>query len=515
MSNSHSQKVRHSSKQRIALLLSVLIFSLLGFLLAEYSAVDVNASFLAQSAQDELAASSAPAESDLSSFIPFVIHHASVSNKFGIDMSQILPGSRLDLVEQAGFSWVRKSGLFWGDVFLDTIGGKGDPEYLGVERVKGVYNWDNAAWLEDELIAAEKAGLEVVLLIQSSPWQWAASDPDRPCSIMRDIYYDEFGDFVAAAIERYSGAPYFVNYYEIWNEPDIDPSLTGDLTSLIGCWGKMTDLTYYGGREYGNMLKTVYPIAKAANPDAQIIVGGLLMDCDPVNPPASANCTSSKYFKGIMESSSKTGGNYFDGVSFHAYDYYWGGDLYYNTNWPRDGVRPVMVQKYNYLKSILESYGYTNKYFLNTEAAVICDASTCSTAYENVKKAYVAQVYAYTYAIPDIRGTFWYSLEGWRSSGLLTGTTPRPAYYAADFAEDMLRMAKYIEEVTAYSDVYGFKFTSPQVKNLWIVWSLDGASHTIDLPAVPLKIWDSTGNTIAVNGTSIDLIIDPVYIQMP
>jgi hypothetical protein len=39
----------------------------------------------------------------------------------------------------------------------------------------------------------------------------------------------------------------------------------------------------FGGEYYGNMLKIVYPAIKSADPQAQVLVGGLLLDCDPVN----------------------------------------------------------------------------------------------------------------------------------------------------------------------------------------------------------------------------------------
>ena len=59
------------------------------------------------------------------------------------------------------------------------------------------------------------------------------------------MYFDDFGEFLAAAVNRYSGPPYNVRHFEIWNEPDIDPDLVpGD--SLFGCWGDSDD-DLYGG----------------------------------------------------------------------------------------------------------------------------------------------------------------------------------------------------------------------------------------------------------------------------
>ena len=95
--------------------------------------------------------------------------------------------------------------------------------------------------------------------------------------------------------------------------------------SPFGCWGDLDD-PYYGGRYYSEMLKVAYPTIITADPNAQVMVGGLLLECDPVNPPEVTSgsgelkdCTSDKFLEGILEND---GGEYFDGVSVHAYDFY-------------------------------------------------------------------------------------------------------------------------------------------------------------------------------------------------
>ena len=80
------------------------------------------------------------------------------------------------------------------------------------------------------------------------------------------------------------------------------------------------------------MLKVAYPQIKAADPQAQVLVGGLLLDCDP-RPGAGCSLTAQnaippKFLEGILRNN---GGPYFDGVSFHAYDFYdWVG--YFGTS---------------------------------------------------------------------------------------------------------------------------------------------------------------------------------------
>ncbi len=106
------------------------------------------------------------------------------------------------------------------------------------------------------------------------------------------------------------------------------------------------------------MLKVVYPQIKAANPDAQVLVGGLVQDCDP-RPGASCEIVGKppshcKFLEGILHNG---GGPFFDGVSFHSYDYYKAnGDqncLYCNPNWLSswNTTGPVVALKAQYIRA--------------------------------------------------------------------------------------------------------------------------------------------------------------------
>jgi len=81
---------------------------------------------------------------------------------------------------------------------------------------------------------------------------------------------------------------------------------------------------YYGGGYYAEMLKAVYPAIKEADPQAQVLIGGLLLDCDPTHPPEGKDCKPSKFLEGILKND---GGDYFDIISFHGYPPYSGADI--------------------------------------------------------------------------------------------------------------------------------------------------------------------------------------------
>ena len=65
------------------------------------------------------------------------------------------------------------------------------------------------------------------------------------------------------------------------------------------------------------MLSAIYPRMKAANPRAQIIIGGLLLECDYTHSyPDGRSCPGSKFLRGILRHG---GGQNFDAVAYHGY----------------------------------------------------------------------------------------------------------------------------------------------------------------------------------------------------
>src|SRR2546430_13978693 len=71
-----------------------------------------------------------------------------------------------------------------------------------------------------------------------------------------------------------------------------------------------------------------------------------------------------------------------------------------------------------------------------------------------------------------------------------------------------------IVDVSAYAGVKGYVFTRP-ADHLWMVWSLDGIDHIMNLPQSPLSVWDALGNPVSASGNLITVTIKPLYIEMP
>jgi hypothetical protein len=228
-----------------------------------------------------------------------------------------------------------------------------------------------------------------------------------------------------------------------------------------------------------------------------------------------------KFLEGILRNN---GGPYFDGVSFHAYDAYQGAlGQYNNPNWSSawNTTGPVSIAKAQFIQSVLSLYSVTGKFLMNTENALICGATgdepACQTDISTETKAYyVVQSYAAAIA-QGLRADIWYSVLGWRNSGLLNpDLSPRPAYTAFQFARSELGDAAYTGDITTadiggVSGVKGYKFSRDN-RRIWVLWSLDGITHSITLSTVPLSAWDALGNSVSP-APSMDGTLNPLYLE--
>jgi len=415
-------------------------------------------------------------------------------------MDAISAARGLEQVARAGTYWVRRNAVLWSSV----------------EPGEGTYNWNALARLESELQDASEKGIQVILIVRSTP-QWARkiAGSGPYCGPIHPDKLTAFGSFMRALVARYSVPPYNVKYWELWNEPDIDPSYF-PADSVYGCWGDQND-AYYGGGYYAEMLEAAYPQIKAADPQAQVLVGGLVLDCDPVKPPEGKDCKSARFFEGILNNN---GGLYFDGVSFHAYDYYQGqSGQYGNSNWHSawNTTGPVLGAKVAYLRNLLARYGQPDKFLMNTETALLCGRSgnepPCRTDdFANTKAYYLAQSYAAALT-EGLHANVWYSLFGWRASGLLNpgDQSPLPAFEAYRFAVQQLGSVRFLRQLQEYPGVMGYEFER-EGQRIWVLWSLDGATHSINLSGLPLAAWDALGNSVSP-AASMNVGLNPLYLE--
>jgi hypothetical protein len=194
------------------------------------------------------------------------------------------PDQVLDRVVELGATVVRI------DVHWDWL------EWTG----PGVDEWDpgQVQWLNAFLDAAHKRNLQVMATVLDTPC-WASSDGARVCD-PADAHYNwreppanpsDFGDFMARLAAQYQGR---IQYYEIWNEPNL-PLFWTHPDPVI----------------YTRLLQAAYPAIKAADPDATVLGGALA----PIEAGAPGIDTFT--FLGGMYAAGAKGS--FDALSFHPY----------------------------------------------------------------------------------------------------------------------------------------------------------------------------------------------------
>jgi hypothetical protein len=139
-----------------------------------------------------------------------------------------------------------------------------------------------------------------------------------------------------------------------------------------------------------------------------------------------------------------------------------------------------------------------------------------STDFETTKAYYLVQTYAAAIA-EGLRASLWYSVFGWRNSELLnTDNSPTLAYTAFQFVISKLSNAAYAGDIIpadigGASGVKGYKFLRSGHR-IWVVWSLDGSTHSIHFSGVPLGAWDALGNSVST-ATSMNLTLEPLYLE--
>jgi hypothetical protein len=434
-------------------------------------------------------------------YLPYMIRPpgSSYNSTFGVETwSYGAYENGSTLLNQANLFWIRRNGLIWSDV----------------EPNKGNRIWTASSVidLEGDFKYAFENGRKIILVVRSTP-TWAQVD-GKACGRIQEDDIPAFADFMADVVKRYSVAPYHVKYFEIGNEPDAAADfLSGGET--FGCWGEPSE-AFYGGQYYAQVLKQVYPKMKAANSEVNVLIGGLLMDCDPLNPPAGKDCSMSNYLEGILAGG---GGPYFDSVSFHAYDYYLGeyGE-YSNSNWNSayNTTGPTLLAKNQFLRTVLAKYGVTGKKIIATEIALVCQSQhvTCGDDKHQKTKAYYA-VEAYAAAIADgIIGSIWFHQYNiWNETGLM-GINDTPiydVYYAVKFAGYKIGTSNGGKNVSQGAFIIYELNTSNG--RIWIAWSKDNTNHDLTFSgSLPKAAYDTFGNPLAVASTMV-IGVAPVYLE--
>ena len=260
------------------------------------------------------------------------VQHAGV-NPFGVNVfleQEVEPAKREQAVRmaaEAGFHWLRQE-FPWEDI---EIHGKGDFEDRRHEPARSA--WEKYDHIVD---LAEQYDMELIVRL-SNPPSWTRAAGDATGTFAPPDNYDDYGDFVAAVVDRYKGR---VQYYQIWNEPNIYPE-----------WGEAP----VSPEDYSELLKVAATRARAVDPNVVIISGALAstIDLDGVSVPGR-NFNDLTYLQRMYDAGAAP---YFDVLAMQGYGL-WSGPTdqrmqprVINFSRPRF-VRDVMVRNGDAAKPI-------------------------------------------------------------------------------------------------------------------------------------------------------------------
>ncbi len=187
----------------------------------------------------------------------------------------------LRMAQEAGIGWA-KVHFTWEEI----------------EPKKG-YFWDDkykkSTWQKYDQIVdlAEKYGLRVIARLDRPP-VWSRKD-NRYATAPPDNFQD-YGDFVEAVVSRYKGR---VQFYQIWNEPNIWPE-----------WGDRA----VDPAGYVEMLKIAHQRAKKADSNVVILSAPLATTMERTE----RNLSEVDYLEGMYKAGAKT---YFDVLAANAYGF--------------------------------------------------------------------------------------------------------------------------------------------------------------------------------------------------
>lgn len=435
---------------------------------------------------------------NLSIYLPF-LNKAGHPIYLGVETHAPYNEMVMDRSKDANVSIIRYFGFSWKDIEPNNT----DPQN---------YNWGSVDG--SSIIEMSSRGFEIIGTVKFTPY-WAQLRKDHACGPIAPEALDDFAQFVRALVKRYGSEPYNIKYWEFGNEPDVETDhVNGD--NIFGCWGDQDD-EYYGGGYYAEMLKYVYPVIQDEDPHAYVLLGSLLLDCDPENPPDGKDCASAKFFEGILRNG---GASYFDFVGFHGYPLYFG-DMGFDEKFPAWQHRGgVVLGKADFLRDVMAKYG-VNKPLMHTEGSFICPeyVSACGNPGPDFYEAqadYVVWLYVRNIAA-DIKATIWYTVEGpgWRFGGMLNESqNPKPAYNAFQYLTTYLADSWYVGLVTNYSDpdLRAYEFQKNE-KIIWVMWSVDEEyGSNINLPSGVIAVYDKYGVPINLVGNNIT-IKSPVYVE--
>lgn len=399
-----------------------------------------------------------------------------------------------------------------------------------VETDPPTYNW---AHVDEAVRTADAMGIRLIITIVTNP-AWASMESPTGGGVYRngpikEGYVDRFAAFMKALAERYDGdgvddAPGspIVTHFELYNEPD---GAREDLALFYGTayWGPFAE-------RYVAMLKRVHPAVKEANPQAQILLGGLAHDhyvqcTDSSDGRVCSGGFSPTFLDEVLAAG---GGPFFDVMNFHYYPLF-------GPAWEDRADGADIIAKANYLRGQLAAYGL-DKPIVCTEVGVpsVPEPGICPACNRHVQARYVAQTAVRSMAAGlDIVVWFtWKDLAaeyGGQTALHLHGLIeddlqPKPSAEAFRTATRMLEGATFVSTERDDDAVEVYRFTRADGTPMYALWATssllvaggDPDPVAVTLPLSSATITDMYGQVTRVAGSGgrveVEARADPVFV---
>jgi len=443
---------------------------------------------------------------------------------FAIDMSGLDTNYTMrDLAVAAGFRWARTF-VGWGDIEPD-------------EPVNGqhIYNWPDNLF---DIYRNDRRLVPLVVVAAPNPI-WAVPPDQRTCGPIDPAHLDDFGEFVYQLVSRYADVAW---YWVFYNEQDQWTDHAGH--DAGGCWGGHGD-------EYAQMLALIWDAAHSANPDAEVIFGGVAYE-----PTWDQDRTHDRFFlrdvfRYTRDNPRLAGQDYLDMIMANQYNFFrdgWDGgsstlpenqdiiakfrravsDVSFDAN--RPGAYSVARWR--------SEYGLGDKPMAAGEVGlqVSTDCSDVETC-EELQARHVVHV--------NVRGLAagleiitWYTFMDKPADpsnyGLLRGDlTPRPACTAYQVLTQQLDDYEF-DQQSVVSDkprIQAYRFDRDGVKKL-VLWRDSGeklkkqdkdATETMTVSAAELGTWagqvrvtDKFGSARVIQSpteATLEVSSDPIFIE--
>lgn len=355
----------------------------------------------------------------------------------------------------------------------------------------GAYQWAN---LDQSIAAAKAADINLVVTLEGNP-AWAAATPQGPVYSLT-----EFQQFVGAVAARYPS----VKYWEIYNEPDN-----------IYNFGKASPSDTKGGAVYATHLMAGYAAVKAANPNAQVVMGGLAMDW------FEGGSFDPNFLDDMLTACT---GTCFDIGNFHYYPLY-------RATWESYG-RDI-IGKATAFRQMLAAKGFTRPLMATETSWVYSTRPPSDWGGADVQARYVPKTMVRGMAA-NLLTLSWYAMidADPDQPGLLGGypLQPRLGYTALMRLDQQLRSARYERALTtselASTALEGYVFTdkpgTASAQRIDVVWydcpglivgtgnlPYDCANSAgYPIPAARITVYDYLNGTPIVYTDADDGVVD-------